>query len=306
VHRNLPGWEQDAVVLPLRSGERLLGFLVAEAWGGRPLPDEHLQWLRALAGALALALEYEAVAARVDTAVRRAELAAEAAKAAASLGTEAVCRVLWAQAQEVLSARRMAVWEADAVSGDLKCVFAADASNPRRVRPKGQERRRAEEALRGRRAVFAEQGGLTLACLPMGVEGNPLGVLCVTGPGAFDELDRLFLDVLAASAGATIERDRQTGRRCEAARRELFAQFVRTVNHHVNNCLQAMMANAHLLSKDLMNGGPCPAARLDALLEGCYRLADFTERLRRTTDITTVETAGGEVLELAPAEDGSR
>lgn len=303
VHRNVPGWEQDTAALPLKVGERLLGVLAARAWGGHPVSEEHLQWLRALAGAVAVVLDHEAATAEVEAAVRKAELAVEMAKASAAPNREAVLHALWTQARDVLDAQRMIVWEADTASGLLKCVFATDRTGAGSIKARRRESRKAEEAAVARSPVFAERGGMPLACLPMLSERGLLGVLCVVRPRPFDEADRVFLDVLAAFAGASLERDRQMDDRCEAARRELFAQLVRTVNHHVNNCLQAMMANAHLLGRDAARSGPGFAARLDALLEGCYRLADFTERLRRTTSITTVETAGGEVLELAPSDE---
>lgn len=303
VHGNLPGWEQDTVVVPLKAGERLLGVITARAWGGCPVSDDHLQWLRALAGALALVLDHEAATAEVEAAVRMAELAVEMARASAAPNRDAVLHALWTQARDVLDVQRMIVWEADTASGSLKCVFAADRTASRTVRAWRRESRKAEEAAVSARPVFTERGRMPLACLPMVSERGLLGVLCVVRPRPFNEADRVFLDVLAAFAGTSLERDRQMDDRCEAARRELFAQLVRTVNHHVNNSLQAMMANAHLLGRDAARSGPGFAARLDALLEACYRLADFTERLRRTTSITTVETAGGQVLELAPSDE---
>lgn len=306
VCRNLPGWKQDSAVVPLVANERFIGVIAVETSGGQPVLDEHMLWLKAVARLVASALDYDAVTRRVQEALKMAELAVESGKAAATLDPRTVWRVLWSYAQELLSIQRLVVWLLEPASGRLKMEFAADTTPRRNSRPRKIERERAEQALVAKRPVLSDEGGRVLAALPMTSETEVFGVLCASlerGRG-LSEGDGLLLDLLTACTTVPLVLARAIEGRREAARRELFAQFVRTVNHHVNNCLQAMIVNAQLLAKCHLESSPRCAARLNALLEACYRLADFTERLRRTTSITPVETAGGEVLELAPSEDG--
>ncbi|MGC8834774.1 MAG: hypothetical protein ACP5R4_12050, partial [Armatimonadota bacterium] len=89
-----------------------------------------------------------------------------------------------------------------------------------------------------------------------------------------------FLEGAAVFAAAVLERCAALRLSRSEAQAELFSRFVSTMNHYVNNYLQAILGNAQLLSTYAARDDPRVAGWLDGLLEGCFKLADFTGRLR--------------------------
>jgi hypothetical protein len=295
------GGSTRKIFVPLKAGGAVFGALEVDLDAQACFSEEKLLFLQVLGRVFGAYLQTGALASELAMRIRSERALLRAGRGLVGLHQDAAFEVLGTCVSEVLLPRVFQVWEWDEKRSILATRYVRTAKG---LDSTGFLVDNQDEL----HAVISESKPLLTggkeepmrAFVPVLVGGKAVGVLGVEAPEGvvYGQAEMAFLEGVAVFAAAVLEHCASLQLSRREAQAELFSRFVSTMNHYVNNYLQAILGNAQLLSAYVARDDPKVASWLDGLLEGCFKLADFTGRLR---EAERARLDNGESLEEALA-----
>lgn len=269
------------VVVPLKAGGAVVGALAVDLRAR--FSEDMLMFLQVFGCVLGVYLRARGLASELADYIRSERALLRAGRRLVGLHQDAAFEILGACVSEVLFPKVFQVWEWDERRSILATKYVRTAKGLDSTGFLADDQAQLHAVIsEGRPLLAGGKDEPMRAFAPVLVGGRVVGVLGVEAPEGvvYGQAEIAFLEGAAVFAAAVLERCAALRLSRSEAQAELFSRFVSTMNHYINNYLQAILGNAQLLSAYAARDNPRVAGWLDGLLEGCLKLADFTGRLR--------------------------